>query len=86
MKGWAFDKNYNLENHGGEAVDALYDCKTVYDLYKLADPHFEGEPKLPILWDTVTCTIVNNDYLQICRMLNDEFDEFCENKFINLFP
>ena len=43
-----------------ECVDHLYGRRTVLDLYRMADPRFDGVASLPILWDKLTKSIVNN--------------------------
>ena len=43
---------------------------------------------VPVLWDTKTETIVNNESSEIIRMLNSEFNNFLsgEQKDLNLYP
>lgn len=44
------------------------------DLYKKADPGYEGRFTVPALWDKKTETIVNNESSEIIRMFYSEFD------------
>lgn len=48
-------------------------------LYKEADPKYDGTWTVPVLWDTKTNKIVNNESSEIIRMLNSEFNEFCDD-------
>ena len=45
-------------------------------LYKKADPAYEGRYLVPVLWDKERETIVNNESSEIIRMFYSEFDEF----------
>lgn len=44
-----------------------------HELYTHARPAYTGNVTVPILWDTVNQTIVNNESSEIIRMLNSEF-------------
>ena len=49
----------------------------------------QGRFSVPVLWDKKTKTIVNNESSEIIRMLNSEFNEFCETdeqKALDLYP
>ena len=54
--------------------DPLYDEDYLRELYTRADPEFTGRVTVPVLWDTETETIVNNESREIMRMLNTAFD------------
>jgi putative glutathione S-transferase len=56
--------------------DALTGVRYIHELYTQADPLFTGRATLPFLWDKETNTIVNNESVDIVRMLNREFDDF----------
>ena len=43
-------------------------------LYRKADPDYEGRFTVPVLWDKVGETIVNNESSEIIRMFYAEFD------------
>lgn len=44
------------------------------EIYGASDPHFTGRVTVPILWDTHTGSIVNNESSEIIRMFNSQFD------------
>ncbi|EDO32733.1 predicted protein [Nematostella vectensis] len=59
------------------------------EVYLKADPNFKGKISVPLLWDKKTGTAVNNDSVEIMRMLNSEFNAFCptkEQRSIDLRP
>ena len=44
----------------------------LYEVYQRADPHYSGRVTVPVLWDSETKTIVNNESREIVRMFNLE--------------
>ncbi len=61
-------------------------CSTVPELYNLAQPGYQGRCTVPVLWDTQTSTIVNNESADIIEILNAEFNEFAKNPTVDLYP
>jgi glutathionyl-hydroquinone reductase len=61
-------------------------CQTVPELYNLAQSNYSGRCTVPILWDTKTQTIVNNESAEIIILLNSQFNEFATNPILNLYP
>ncbi|MGB7520733.1 MAG: glutathione S-transferase C-terminal domain-containing protein [Spirulinaceae cyanobacterium] len=61
-------------------------CQTVPQLYNLAKPGYQGRCTVPILWDTETKTIVNNESAEIIIMLNSQFNEYATNPNLDLYP
>ena len=58
--------------HGWVFEDRVEDVRFLYQLYQRADPHFTGRVTVPVLWDTETKAIVNNESREIVRMFNTE--------------
>ncbi len=57
--------------------------------YAVPVPEYSGRVTVPVLWDKHKQTIVNNESSEIIRMLNSEFNEFCETqeqKSLDLYP
>jgi len=84
-EGWYFDAEYD----GAATADPVFGARTVRDVYDAATP--EGAAKtlrytVPILLDTKTKTIVNNESSEIIRFFNDEFNAVAENPTANLRP
>jgi putative glutathione S-transferase len=71
--GWVF----NQEEEG---------CRTLAELYELAKPGYGGRCTVPVLWDTQTKTIVNNESSEIIVILNQAFNEFAKNADLDLYP
>ncbi len=71
--GWVF----NQEQEG---------CRSLADLYDLAEPGYSGRSTVPVLWDKQTKTIVNNESAEIIVMLNSQFNEFAKNPTQDLYP
>ena len=65
--------------------DKVNSCRTVRDLYDLTPNNLQNFT-VPIIWDTKTHTIVNNESSEIVRMINDSFNEFATNPSLDLYP
>ena len=61
-------------------------CRTVPELYQIAQPGYQGRCTVPILWDKQTNTIVNNESAEIIVMLNSGLNQFAQNSELNLYP
>ncbi len=77
-RGWAF-----REGPGSEK-DPINDFQFLREAYFATDPNFDGRVTVPVLWDIEQKRIVNNSEDDICRMFNDAFREFSNER--NLFP
>ncbi|EHL02882.1 putative Glutathione S-transferase omega-like 2 [Glarea lozoyensis 74030] len=61
---------------GSETIDHVEGFHNFREMYEKADPEYEGSYSVPVLWDRKSKTIVNNDSVQIMRILSYSFDEF----------
>ncbi len=68
--GWQFTPEKD-----GCTRDHLYDADYLRELYVEADPDATCRVTVPVLWDTETETIVNNESKEIMRMLNTAFTD-----------
>jgi len=59
---------------------------SVPQLYQLADKNYHGRSTLPILWDSYSKSIVNNESSEIIIMLNSEFNNFARYPDLDLYP
>ncbi len=67
-------------NAGGWVLpDSEAACHTLRDLYRLAKPEYMGRATVPLLWDTQTKSIVNNESAEIIEILNSEFNQFAQS-------
>ena len=55
------------------------------EAYVAADPDFTGRVTVPVLWDKQEETIVNNESIEVMRMLATEFHAYAEND-VTLYP
>jgi putative glutathione S-transferase len=64
-RGWAFT--------GGEYSDAVNGWSFLNEAYHATDPGYDGRISVPVLWDTKSGRIVNNESGDILRMLSSSF-------------
>jgi len=55
------------------------------EVYTQADPAYTGRVTVPVLYDTETDAIVNNESAEIARILDDAFDDFATRE-ADLYP
>lgn len=53
--------------------------------YRATDPSFDGRPSVPVLWDTETRRIVNNESADILRLLSTGFAPLASGD-VDLYP
>jgi glutathionyl-hydroquinone reductase len=64
-RGWAFT--------GGEYTDPVNGFRFLREAYEQTDRAYDGRINVPVLWDTETRRIVNNESADILRMLTTAF-------------
>ncbi|MEM9075197.1 MAG: glutathione S-transferase family protein, partial [Myxococcota bacterium] len=72
--GWSFDEGSGVVPDPGGA-------RFLRDVYLRAKKDFTGRVTVPILWDTETGAIVNNESREIVRMFDDVFPGRAEVNF-----
>ncbi|KAL5044292.1 hypothetical protein BDW71DRAFT_199148 [Aspergillus fruticulosus] len=68
--GWYFS-----DRDGTAEADPLYGYMPLRDLYLHADPNYTGRFTVPVLWDSKTDMLVNNESAEVMRMFQAEFDD-----------
>ena len=68
-EGWEF-----TPEKSGCTPDTVNGTDYLRDVYREADPEFTGRVTVPVLWDRERETIVNNESIEIMRMLDSTFD------------
>ncbi len=53
-----------------EGADPLNGARFLWQIYAKADPHFTGRASVPVLWDSLHATIVNNESADIIRIFD----------------
>ena len=76
-RGWRF---------AGERPDQVNGFAFLSEAYAATDPGYRARVTVPVLWDTVTGRIVNNESADIIEMLNSEFDGVALNPGLDLYP
>lgn len=77
-RGWRFT--------GGEYSDDAEDFDFLAEAYNESDPEFDDRVSTPVLWDTKTGQIVNNESGEVLRMLATRFAEFADPDSLDLVP
>ena len=72
--GWTF-----LTTFKDTSGDTLYHYNYLYQLYQKADNNITTSVTVPVLWDTHTQTIVNNESSDIIRIFNTAFNDITGN-------
>ena len=74
-RGWEFSgEPFSIRGEHGwtdEYVDRVHGWEFMAEGYAVADPDFEGRVTVPVLWDTHTERIVNNDSADLVRMIGE---------------
>jgi putative glutathione S-transferase len=66
--GWTF------EEAPGVVQDPQFGAQYLRQIYTAANPRYTGRVTVPVLWDKLHGTIVNNESSEIIRMFNSAFD------------
>jgi putative glutathione S-transferase len=74
-------------NAGGWKFEQPYEgCAELPELYRKAQPSYQGRCTVPVLWDSQTKAIINNESAEIIVMLNGMFNEWAQHPECNLYP
>ena len=76
-RGWMFS--------GGDYVDPVNGFSFLGEAYEITAPSYEGRFSVPVLWDTETGRIVNNESADILRMFSIGFGAFASDEH-DLYP
>lgn len=91
-KGWRFvtadDKDAPGDNVVPDPLPGHEDFTHLRQVYFAADPDYSGRFTVPVLWDKVRKTIVNNESSEIIRMMGHQFDKFLAPEYaaVDLYP
>ena len=81
--GWEFGAG---DHDGSDCTgDRLGGRSYLHQLYSDAEADYTGRVTVPVLWDTRTHTIVNNESAEIIRMFNSAFDAWGDAG-LDLYP
>ena len=65
--------------------DTVNHTRYLWELYLKADPNYSGRVTVPVLWDTQTNTIVNNESREIVKMFDTQFEAYAKND-VDFYP
>ncbi|MGC1507930.1 glutathione S-transferase family protein [Ketobacter sp. MCCC 1A13808] len=73
-QGWRFN------TATGSTGDRLHQYDFMHQIYTHSKADYSGRVTVPVLWDTESGCIVNNESSEIIRMMNGAFNEITGNK------
>jgi putative glutathione S-transferase len=79
-EGWTFDTALVA----GTAMSSGF--QFLHEAYSATDGNYTGKVTVPVLWDVRTRTIVNNESIEIVKMLNEAFDPLGADHTLDLYP
>lgn len=79
------DEGWGFGTYPGASEDPLMGARFMHEIYTRADPAFTGRATVPVLWDKVRGTIVNNESADIIRMMGTAFRHLT-GPTIDLYP
>ena len=90
-RGWRFaaESSPGPDEAGGLpglGPDRVAGFEYLSEAYRATDSDFAGHVSVPVLWDTESGRIVNNESAEVIRMLNSEFDELADHPEVDLYP
>ena len=65
--------------------DTVNHTRYLWELYLKADPNYSGRVTVPVLLDTQTGTIVNNESREIVKMFDTQFEAYAKND-VDFYP
>ncbi|TPE49884.1 glutathione S-transferase family protein [Amaricoccus solimangrovi] len=79
------DQGWRFGDYPGADRDTVNGATWLHEIYTRADPRHTGRATVPVLWDKLRGTIVNNESADILRMLNSGFGDLARSD-IDLYP
>ncbi len=72
-------------DYPGATPDLVNGTQKLWEVYKIAEPDYDGIVTVPVFWDKRRRTIVNNESSEIIRMLNSAFDAWGRSE-VDFYP
>jgi len=79
-QGWTFSDVV------GAIRDNVNNANYLYEIYQKANTTYTGRVTVPVLWDKIKNTIVNNESPELIRMLNTEFNGLATRNTPDYYP
>lgn len=77
------DWDFSLDENG---IDPVLGIKYLSEIYQQTDPQYTGRPTVPVVIDTDTKKVVNNDYFTLTNYLETVWAPFHKNDAPDLYP
>jgi glutathionyl-hydroquinone reductase len=84
--GWRFVTKDEKQKPAMSEPEPLFGLQMIRELYFKANPDYNGRFTVPVLWDTKTSTVVNNESSELIVMLNNEFNNLAKYPELDLYP
>ena len=68
------DQGWRFSDAPGAIPDSVNGAGLLQEVYLAADSNYTGRVSVPVLWDKAGGTIVNNESIEIMRMMDTAFD------------
>lgn len=79
------EKGWRFTGRAGSTLDTVNGKEFLSEVYRMADPEYALRPTTPVLWDKKNETLVNNESVEIIRMMDVGFAAL-GNPDVNLYP
>lgn len=66
--------------------EPLEDCATLAQFYQQLEPGYAGRSTVPLLWDTQTRRLVNNESADLIVLLNSAWNAVADRPELDLYP
>lgn len=87
---WEFRPNKSEGDKGHTSLKPTKDrangCDQLKEVYGLINGGYNGRATVPMLWDSKTREVVNNESAEIIEILNSSFNEYAEHPDLDLSP
>jgi putative glutathione S-transferase len=75
------DEGWHFGGSPGATEDRVNGVSYIHELYTRADPQFTGRATVPVLWDTRSGTIVNNESADILRIFDKGYGDLASDAY-----
>lgn len=79
------DQGWSFGGYPGADTDPLFGSAYLHQIYTRADDSFTGRATVPVLWDTASNEMVNNESADILRMFDTAFEHLVPSD-LRLYP
>jgi len=85
-QGWRFATGVHAHDPANGEPDPLHGWTYLSEGYLATDPGFDARVTVPVIWDTHTDRVVNNESSEVIRILNSAFDAVARHPERDYYP